>query len=184
MCPVSRGFEFSSPYPERALAYGSGMIDLIRAKDPGLVYEMSVEELQKVWCSLTNASLSRTCRKTLEEHQLIYPSISFRVQENKPFIITFNRRVKNIGYKNSRYWAHVNGDRSMLHVVVKPNVLRFKNVNEEKDFTIDVGGSNMKLGTVAEVSLIWSDGHHKVRSPILIYAIEVPKIEDGKYLPI
>ncbi|KAK1414570.1 hypothetical protein QVD17_30317 [Tagetes erecta] len=95
--------EFSSPYPERALAYGSGMIDPIRAKDPGLVYEMSVEELQKVWCSLTNASISRTCRKTLEEHQLNYPSMSFRVQENKPFIITFKRRVTNVGYKNSRY---------------------------------------------------------------------------------
>ncbi|KAK1414569.1 hypothetical protein QVD17_30315 [Tagetes erecta] len=52
--------EFSSPYPERALAYGSGMIDPIRAKDPGLVNEMSVEELQKVWCSLTNASMTTT----------------------------------------------------------------------------------------------------------------------------
>ncbi|WP_370694550.1 hypothetical protein, partial [Klebsiella pneumoniae] len=71
---------------------------------------------------------------------------------------------------NSTYNAKVISSRK-LNVTVQPSSLVFRSLNESKSFDVTVIGSGIELRTFESASLVWSDGTHSVRSPIVVYAI-------------
>ncbi|KAL0710006.1 hypothetical protein Bca4012_016984 [Brassica carinata] len=163
-------------------AYGSGHVDPIAALDPGLVYELGKEDHIAFLCGLNYTSdilkvISGETVTCSEENKILqrnlnYPSMSAARSDNSSFTVTFNRTVTNVGTPNSTYTSKVvAGHGSKLTIVVTPSVLSFKTVNEKQSFMVTVTGSGLSSELPSSANLIWSDGRHKVRSPIVVYTI-------------
>ncbi|KAK1562915.1 hypothetical protein Q3G72_018989 [Acer saccharum] len=158
-------------------AYGSGHINPLEAINPGLVYETLKPDYIKMLCSrgLSDKALSSisgdnsSCPKGSEKESpkdLNYPSMSAAVKQDTYFKITFNRTVTNVGFPNSVYKANVSQPQN-VSIKVEPATLSFKSLNEKKSFAVTVSGSAGK--PFLSSSLVWSDGKHSVKSPIVVY---------------
>ncbi|KAL1551846.1 subtilisin-like protease SBT4.3 [Salvia divinorum] len=161
-------------------AYGAGHIDPVRATNPGLIYDTSIDDYINLLCSLgynttTVRQITRdnksNCPKTgnvgSKYHDLNYPTMAAKVERNASFSVKISRRVTNVGHAKAVYRAKVIRG-SGINVVVKPRILRFKALDERKSFVVSVQGNiggKKKIGA----SLEWSDGIHRVRSPIVVY---------------
>ncbi|CAN7121991.1 unnamed protein product [Brassica rapa subsp. narinosa] len=164
-------------------AYGAGHVDPIAALNPGLVYELDKADHITFLCGLNYTSKTLklitgeavTCTGNTLPRNLNYPSMSAKVSEpNSSFTVTFNRTVTNLGTPNSTYKSQiVLNHGTKLSVKVSPDVLFMKSVNEKQSFTVTVSGDNIDPKLPSSASLIWSDGTHNVRSPIVLYT-DVP----------
>ncbi|XP_050235776.1 subtilisin-like protease SBT4.4 isoform X1 [Mercurialis annua] len=166
----------ASSYAE--FAYGSGHVNPLKAIDPGLVYGAHKADYIKFLCSIsyTDDMVRRisgdnsTCPQVSQEPKdLNYPSMTARVEPEKSFTISFYRTVTNVGFSNLTYEAKVFTN-SGLEIKVVPQVLSFKSVNEEKSFNVTVVGRGLADRKMSSASLVWSDGTHVVRSPIVVHA--------------
>ncbi|CAN8301360.1 unnamed protein product [Cochlearia groenlandica] len=161
-------------------AYGAGHVDPIAALNPGLVYESDKTDYMAFLCGMNYNETSLkiiageavTCSgKTTLQRNLNYPSMSAKLQRsNSSFTVTFDRTVTNVGAPNSTYKSNIlAGHGTKLTVKVTPSVLSMKSMNEKQSFTVTVSGSNLDTEMPSSANLIWSDGTHSVRSPIVIY---------------
>ncbi|CAH1434877.1 unnamed protein product [Lactuca virosa] len=149
-------------------AYGSGHIDPQKAKDPGLVYDISEEDYQMIWCNIAH-SVNASCRANFPLTQLNYPSMVARVDVKSAFVLSFPRTVTNVGDANSKYVASIQGD-SKLNIRVDPNILQFTSLNQTMFFVVTVEGKGIKSPlTIKSGSLLWTSDKHKVRSPVVVY---------------
>ncbi|ONI00108.1 hypothetical protein PRUPE_6G067700 [Prunus persica] len=157
-------------------AYGSGHINPVKAINPGLVYEASKEDYIRLLCMKYDEGKVRlvsgdnsTCptdKGSPLDHN--YPSMAAKVTPMNPFAVKFHRRVKNVGLANSSYKATIFQD-SKVEIKVVPEILSFKSLNEEKAFDVTVAGSGVPFGSQVSTQLVWFDGAHSVRSPIVVY---------------
>lgn len=156
-------------------AYGAGHVDPIRAVDPGLVYEIDRSDHISFLCGM-NYSLKMlqlvsgetvVCTAKTLPNNLNYPSMAARVTAGKLFQVNFSRTVRNVGMR-STYKAEVLG--SGFEVRVVPEALSLNTMHEKKSFELTVSGNGPEDGKMESAQLIWSDGIHIVRSPIVIYA--------------
>ncbi|KAG7613501.1 Peptidase S8/S53 domain [Arabidopsis suecica] len=164
-------------------AYGAGHVDPIAAINPGLVYEIGKSDHIAFLCGLNyNATSLKliageavTCTGKTLPRNLNYPSMSAKLPKSESsFIVTFNRTVTNVGTPNSTYKSKiVLNHGSNLKVEVSPSVLSMKSVKEKQSFTVTVSGSNIDPKLPSSANLIWSDGIHNVRSPIVVYTYSV-----------
>lgn len=99
---------------------------------------------------------------------LNYSSMAAQVVEGKSFSCKFPKRVKNVGQANSTYKARI-FPRTKLDVKVVPSVLSFETLHEEKSFDVIVNGNGLPVNSFVSTSLVWSDGFHTVRSPIVLH---------------
>ncbi|KAG7534798.1 Peptidase S8/S53 domain [Arabidopsis thaliana x Arabidopsis arenosa] len=164
-------------------AYGSGHVDPIAAINPGLVYELTKADHITFLCGLNYSSDhiriisgdNSTCTKELSKtlpRNLNYPTMSAKVSGTEPFNITFQRTVTNVGMKNSTYKAKVvTSPGSKLRIKVLPRVLSMKSINEKQSFVVTVSGDSIGTKQPLSANLIWFDGTHNVRSPIVVYAM-------------
>ncbi|XP_019095865.1 PREDICTED: subtilisin-like protease SBT4.13 isoform X1 [Camelina sativa] len=162
-------------------AYGAGHVDPIAAVNPGLVYELNKEDLIGFLCGmnyttsvlkvLSGEAVNCSEAKAILPRNLNYPSMSAKLAGNDTtFTVTFNRTLTNVGTPNSKYTSKVvAGHGSELSVKVTPSVLSFKAVNEKQSFMVTVTGNDVNSELPSSANLIWSDGIHNVRSPIVIY---------------
>ncbi|XVF19979.1 hypothetical protein REPUB_Repub11eG0158100 [Reevesia pubescens] len=168
-----------SKNPNGEISYGSGHVNPVKAIDPGLVYEAFKEDYIKLMCSMgyTPDNIKRvsgnnnSCPKTSENvppRDLNYPSLTAQVPANKTFTVGFHRTVKNVGLANSTYKAKVSPN-PKLNVNVVPEVLSFKALKEKKSFNVTVTGGGFIQESMLSTTLIWSDGTHIVRSPIVVH---------------
>ncbi|XP_050385216.1 subtilisin-like protease SBT4.3 [Argentina anserina] len=162
-------------------AYGSGHINPVQAIDPGLVYEAFKQDYINLLCLVLNQTDVRlisgdnsTCstgsdKGSLQDHN--YPSLAAVVAPNKSFSVKFHRTVKNVGPANSTYNAKILANSTQVDIKVEPEVLSFKSLNEEKTFTLTAVGKGLSNEQHSHVTalLVWSDGIHSVRSPIVIH---------------
>ena len=157
-------------YEDGEFAFGAGHINPVKAKAPGLVYEASKDDYLKMLCSI-NITKFGTCPKhvTGSPKNLNYPSIQAKVKAVKKFTVEFPRTVTNVGPGNSTYVAKVDVADSDIKVSVKPGTLSFKSSGEKKSFIVTVSGKGLKVTSRLSASLVWSDGTHNVRSPIVVY---------------
>ncbi|XP_068339137.1 subtilisin-like protease SBT4.6 [Pyrus communis] len=163
-------------------AYGSGHINPVEAVNPGLVYEASEEDYIKLLCRVFDEGKVRlisgdnsTCPKGSEKgyaRDLNYPSMGAKVAEMEPFTVNFHRRVNNVGLPNSTYKARISSN-SKVDIKVVPEVLSFESLNEERTFDVIVTGSGLPDQSQVSGSLVWTDGVHSVRSPIVVYVFNV-----------
>ncbi|ESQ42861.1 hypothetical protein EUTSA_v10012872mg [Eutrema salsugineum] len=161
-------------------AYGAGHVDPVAALNPGLVYELEKADHIAFLCGL-NYTLKTlklvsgeavTCTGKTLPRNLNYPSMSAKLSgsSNSSFTVTFNRTVTNLGNPNSTYKSKiVLNHGSKLTIEVSPSALSMKSVNEKQSFTVTVSGSNINPKLPSSANLIWSDGTHNVRSPIVVY---------------
>ncbi|WZZ31521.1 hypothetical protein YC2023_014922 [Brassica napus] len=160
-------------------AYGAGHVDPIAALNPGLVYELDKADHITFLCGLNYTSKTLklitgeavTCTGNTLPRNLNYPSMSAKLSKtNSSFTISFNRTVTNVGTPTSTYKSQVVLNHgTKLSVKVSPDVLFMKSVNEKQSFTVTVSGDNIDPNLPSSASLIWSDGTHNVRSPIVVY---------------
>ncbi|XP_047340221.1 subtilisin-like protease SBT4.6 [Impatiens glandulifera] len=164
---------------DNELGHGAGHVDPVKALNSGLVYETSIDNYFKMFCSLGSEGDKlikmlkgkNKCTKgitTSSPKDLNYPTMTTSVHKNSNFTVTFLRVVTNVGNSNSTYYAEtVTGD-SMVHISVEPSILSFVNLKEKKSFLVTVSGKWLNQNHIS-CSLTWSDGTHRVRSPILLY---------------
>ncbi|KAK2983136.1 hypothetical protein RJ640_007812 [Escallonia rubra] len=162
--------------PEAEFAYGAGHIDPVKAANPGLIYDALKDDYVQMLCNLMydNTKLRNltgdlgSCSEATKgsPKDLNHASMAAQVGETKPFRVEFPRTVTNVGVPNSAYRATISKP-SQLSISVEPSILLFKSLNEKKSFVVTVSGQG--FGSLASASLVWSDGNHSVRSPIVLY---------------
>ncbi|CAI0465961.1 unnamed protein product [Linum tenue] len=170
-------------YVSTEFAYGSGQLNPVNATNPGLVYETSAQDDINLLCNLgydtarirsvtgdkNSTCLARADPAAIKDFN--YPSITADVSRTRAaFQIAFLRTVTNVGTAKSTYTSQIVPTMGRLKIEVTPPVLSFGSLNEKKSFTVTVSGSKAPAeGFLASASLIWGDGVHSVRSPIVIY---------------
>ncbi|XP_077238871.1 subtilisin-like protease SBT4.3 isoform X1 [Tasmannia lanceolata] len=157
--------------------YGAGNIDPVKAVHPGLVYEAAKDDYIKMLCAqgyttkmvrLISGDMSSCPTGTTQSvRDLNYPSMAVNVKSGKPFKVNFSRVVTNVGSKNATYKATIS-TASQLKITVTPSVLSFKSLHEKQHFILTVAGKGLKPTSQYSISLVWSDGFHSVRSPIVV----------------
>ncbi|KAJ0989727.1 hypothetical protein J5N97_008083 [Dioscorea zingiberensis] len=162
-----------SPSAIKSAIMTTGHLRPNKAMDPGLVYDLTIDDHLKVLCSLGyNSSMIATFYKKafscptepMKIEDLNYPSIA---APNVTTSITVIRTLKNVGTPGV-YKVEVEAPKN-ISVSVKPDVLEFQKVGDERTFEVSL---NVENGTVGEGyrfgRLVWSDGTHFVRSPIAV----------------
>ncbi|KAL0922352.1 hypothetical protein M5K25_006330 [Dendrobium thyrsiflorum] len=166
----------STKNAEAELAYGAGHINPLAALSPGLIYDAQEIDYIKMLCGegyittilrlITGDQSSCTSANNGTALDLNYPTFALQTEHGKPFSASFQRIVTNVGVSNSTYHAIVNAP-SSLKINVEPNVLSFEALLEKKSFSVKLEGD--AYDTIISGVLIWSDGIHNVRSPIVVY---------------
>ncbi|GLJ50024.1 hypothetical protein SUGI_1064100 [Cryptomeria japonica] len=174
---IDIGFNGSAATP---FDMGAGHVDPNKAMDPGLVYDLSVEDYVNYLCSLnyttqqiqsiTGAPVSCSSGLDLGSDGLNYPSFTavFNKNATSSSSSTFKRTLTNVGDDISYYNAVVEVPKGLkVHVV--PDVLEFKEKFEKVNFTVTV---EVEEGVVSEFVLYgylsWVDKkEHVVKSPVV-----------------
>ncbi|XP_050290370.1 subtilisin-like protease SBT5.4 [Quercus robur] len=154
-------------------SYGAGHIRPNRAMDPGLVYDLTVNDYLDFLCaSGYNQTLLELfteapykCPKSASLLDFNYPSITVT---NLSRSVNVTRKLKNVGSPGT-YVARVR-EPIGISVHVEPKILKFEGIGEEKSFKLTVTKKTAGMGTEDYVFgvIIWSDGNHYVRSPIVV----------------
>ncbi|OIV98936.1 hypothetical protein TanjilG_07371 [Lupinus angustifolius] len=167
----------SSDEPSSPYDHGAGHINPVSALDPGLVYEIEPQDYFEFLCTqhLTQNQLrgfaqysNRSCTHTLASPgDLNYPAISLVFQEKTSIsVLTVHRTVTNVGPPISKYHVIVSPFKGVF-VKVEPEILSF--TREHKKLSYNVTFTTKSRQTTPEFgSLVWKDGLHRVRSPIVI----------------
>ncbi|GER52812.1 subtilase family protein [Striga asiatica] len=164
-------------------AYGSGHIRPNRAQDPGLVYDLTVNDYLDFLCGLGYdqyqlaqfTSSHYECPTDYSVLDFNNPSITVPTVNGS---VTVARKVKNVGQpgKYTTRIRHPPGFRVSVgqpgkyttrirhppgfRVSVEPNVLEFKKIGEEKVFRVTIKANRGVKSGYSFGELLWSDGRH------------------------
>ncbi|CAI0552180.1 unnamed protein product [Linum tenue] len=155
--------------------YGAGHIRPNKAMDPGLVYDLTIKDHLNFLCALgyndtlissfTQDDTHKCPSQPITLSNYNYPSIAIPSFNGS---MSVTRTVTNIGSPGI-YRARVKNP-SGVSVSVEPDVLEFKKAGEVKSFRVLFNGS--KVGNRGKEyvfgGLVWEDGKHKVKSPIVL----------------
>lgn len=177
----------STGKPSTPLDMGAGHLNLNRAMDPGLVYDLGKEDYVNFLCAIgygpktiqviTHEPVDCPEKKPAPEN-LNYPSFSvlFDSASSGNLSKTFIRTVTNVGRPESVYRSTAQIAAKGLTVRVKPRKLVFKPAVTALSyvFTVSADSQNLNLGESGSAFgfLAWSDGEHVVRSPIVVSRIQ------------
>ncbi|XP_075477728.1 subtilisin-like protease SBT5.3 isoform X1 [Primulina tabacum] len=162
----------ASHFKATPFSYGGGHVNPNRAMDPGLVYDLGLSDYLNFMCALGyNKTQLRlfsdkpyTCSNSTNITNLNYPSITVPKLNGS---VTVTRRVKNVG-SPATYKARIRSPPG-ISVQVKPDILTFETLGEEKNFQVVLKAKEASVsGNYVFGQLIWSDGKHYVRSPIVV----------------
>ena len=154
--------------------YGSGHMQLNRAMDPGLVYDITPEDYLNFLCArgyndtrirlFSEKPYECPVNNTLNDCN--YPSIAVpSIHARK---VTLSRTVTNVGSPGT-YKVRVKQPTGVL-VTVKPSTLEFKSIGEKKTFLVTLTSMffDSRINDYTYGEMVWSDGKHIVRSPIAV----------------
>ncbi|KAK9941603.1 hypothetical protein M0R45_007305 [Rubus argutus] len=177
MTDEATGTPSTTPYD-----LGAGHLNLDRAMDPGLVYDITGDDYVRFLCSvgygprviqvITRSPPNCPAKRT-SPGNLNYPSIAALFPTSTAGLSskTFIRTVTNVGQPNAVYRPIIEAPKG-VKVTVKPSKLVFTEAVNKRSYlvTVAVDGKNLVLGESGGVfgSLYWSDGRHAVRSPIVV----------------
>ncbi|GMN41406.1 hypothetical protein TIFTF001_010638 [Ficus carica] len=164
--------------PEAEFAYGSGLINPLKAAYPGLVYDIDEVDYINFLCGqgyttkllqIVTGNGRRSCRKgsngTVAD--LNYPAFVLSASPLESINHIFNRTVTNVGSPASTYKANLVAPPG-IKITVNPSVLSFTSLGEKLSYAVTVQGTVGKK-LVVSASLVWDDGTYQVRSPIIVY---------------
>ncbi|XP_030532918.2 subtilisin-like protease SBT1.3, partial [Rhodamnia argentea] len=162
----------STPYD-----HGAGHINPSKALDPGLVYDIQAQDYFEFLCTqkLTPTQLkvftkyaNRSCHHSIARAgDLNYPAISVVFPEKASVTtLTIHRTVTNVGPPVSNYHAVVSPIKG-VSIRVEPSTLKFTQKHQKltykMTFTTTARQNKPEFG-----GLVWKDGVHKVRSPVVV----------------
>lgn len=158
-------------------AYGSGQLNPVKAANPGLVYDAGEADFIKFLCGegysdkklqlITGDNSSCSTDNNGTVWALNYPSFAVSTKYKVNVTRKFRRTVTNVGTPESTYTANLTVPPG-LSVQVKPRILSFKSHGQKKTFCVRVSVPALDTAIVSG-SLVWNDGVHQVRSPIVAY---------------
>ncbi|KAI9113009.1 hypothetical protein K1719_015941 [Acacia pycnantha] len=167
---------------EAEFGYGGGQVNPMRAKNPGLVYEMDAFSYLQFLChegyngsDLSVLTGSRVnCSSILPGlgHDAInYPTFQLSLQAKKPSTLAvFRRTVTNVGPDGpTMFNATVNAP-SGVEVTVSPMSLSFSKALQKRSFKVVVKAKSMASMKIVSGSLVWRSSRYVVRSPIVVYS--------------
>ncbi|KAG6790865.1 hypothetical protein POTOM_007034 [Populus tomentosa] len=153
-------------------ADGAGHVQPNRAADPGLIYDLTVNDFLNFLCNRGNTKKDiklfsdkpYTCPKSFSLADFNYPSITVT---NLNDSTTVTRRVKNVGSPGT-YNIHIRAPPGVT-VSVAPSILRFRKTGEEKMFKVTFKRAPKAVLTDYVFGMLtWRDGKHFVRSPLVV----------------
>ncbi|CAL5198118.1 unnamed protein product [Lathyrus oleraceus] len=169
----------SSRQKATPFAFGAGHVQPNRAVDPGLVYDQNITDYMNYLCNrgYKDSHLSvfyrkpYACPKYFSLVDFNYPTITIpNLKIGHSLNVT--RTLTNVG-PPSIYVVRVAAPDEVL-VSVEPNVLRFKEKGEKREFRVTLSlrslTKNKNSSSIDYVfgRLDWTDGKHHVRSYIAI----------------
>ncbi|KAK1285146.1 Xylem serine proteinase 1 [Acorus calamus] len=163
-------------------AYGAGQIDPVKAVDPGLVYDANQQSYLNFLCAkhpdmdairVFAVSKNVDCSKfpAAEGYDALnYPTFQYIVEDvSKPSVAEFQRYVTNVGSGPATYQVTVKAPEG-VQVTVSPSTLSFISPYQKQQFKVTVKTSAVTGDAYAvSGSLVWSDGVHSVKSPIVVH---------------
>ena len=125
-----------------------GHINPNKAMDPGLIYDMGLQDYIEYICGLgyTKKQMSVLIKRThwscnhKSIHDLNYPSIT-AVLTNKtryPVEMNFSRVVTNVGKDKAIYRAHLENIPTGMRISVKPTTLTFTRKYQNQSFVVSI----------------------------------------------
>ncbi|XXG81659.1 hypothetical protein AAC387_Pa09g2239 [Persea americana] len=160
--------------------HGAGHVDPNRALEPGLVYDIQPKDYVAFLCAIgydsnqigvfvkDSSKVDCSASSLASPGDLNYPSFSV-VFQSKMDVVRHTRMVTNVGPSpNVVYVASISGPKSIA-ISVSPTKLVFDEQNQSLTYTITFASlSNPVTNVIGSSfgSITWSDGVHKVRSPI------------------
>ncbi|KAI5439388.1 hypothetical protein KIW84_024967 [Lathyrus oleraceus] len=160
--------------PATPFDFGAGHVDPVSALNPGLVYDLTVDDYLSFLCALNYSAVNieivarrnYTCdpKKQYSVTNLNYPSFGV-VFEGGNNEIKHSRTLTNVGEAGT-YKVSVKSDVPSVKISVEPEVLSFKK-NEKKSYIVTFTTSPSKQNiTQSFGNLEWSDGRTVVRSSV------------------
>jgi hypothetical protein len=122
--------------------------------DPGLVYELNINDYLNFLCFLGYNQAQITMFSGT-------PTITIPELNSS---VTLSRKLKNVGPPGT-YTASLHVPAG-LSIYVQPNMLKFDNIGEEKSFNLTIKANVTGVDTLFG-EITWSDGTHYVSSPIV-----------------
>nr|BBK45496.1 pre-pro-cucumisin like serine protease [Trichosanthes bracteata]BBK45497.1 trichocucumisin [Trichosanthes bracteata] len=163
---------------EAEFAYGSGHVNPLKAVNPGLVYDADQSDYVKFLCGqgyntamlrrITGDNSACTSANIGRVWDLNYPSFALAVSGYQSLNQYFTRTLTNVASQASTYRATISVPQG-LTITVNPPVLSFSGKGDRKSFTLTVRGSVSQ--PIVSGSLVWSDGVHSVRSPLVVVVL-------------
>lgn len=162
----------STGHPATPLDFGAGHIDPNRAMDPGLIYDLDVENYIDFLCGLgyNEKQMMTIIRRSgwncsQKSTDLNYPS--FVAIFTNQTVKNFSRVVTNVGQKDAVYQANLKFP-AAIKISVEPSTLTFTEKYEKKSFSVNIeiekDAPSMVYGFLS-----WIDQYnHKVSSPVVV----------------
>ncbi|KAF8397848.1 hypothetical protein HHK36_016773 [Tetracentron sinense] len=158
--------------------YGSGHLNPLAAVDPGLVYDFDSYDIIDFLCSngagpaqiekLTGKPV--TCKNPpIPSYNLNYPSIGVANMNGR---VSVHRTVTYYGKGATVFVAHIEYPAG-VKIVVTPYKLKFRYYGEKMTFRVDFIPYKNSNGSFVFGALTWSNGVHRVRSPIGLNVLSV-----------
>ncbi len=147
----------------RFVGYGAGHVNPNGAIDSGLIYPLDPTDYWRFLCGegwLPASSASCQSAGSIAASDLNLASFSADV----PGVITFHRTVRNLGNATVTYQASISVDG--FSATVNPASLTLGK-GQKGRFDVTLSGNGAPLGSWKQGALVWSDGTHAVRSPIM-----------------
>uniref|UniRef100_A0A803PEH3 Subtilisin-like protease SBT1.7 n=1 Tax=Cannabis sativa TaxID=3483 RepID=A0A803PEH3_CANSA len=162
--------------PSTPFDHGAGHVDPIAAHDPGLVYDLTVDDYVNFLCALnyTDDQISGLTRKEgsckAKKYSVTdfnYPSFAVNFQSTGGSTVAkYTRTLTNVGPAGT-YKVSLKSETQMVKVSVVPETLTFSQRNEKKSYTVTFNAVGaMKPNSNSFGHIEWSDGKHTVGSPI------------------
>ncbi|GER29922.1 subtilase family protein [Striga asiatica] len=163
------------------LDMGAGHIDTDKARDPGLVYDITPQDYVDFLCAskytnatiqtITNGKYGETnCTGNTMPWDLNYPAISVDSQSLLDGDITVKRTVTNVGEDYSSYTVTVTNPKG-VSLTVNPVKMDFNSKGDKQSYNVTVT-SNVKQLPAHDISvegkIVWSDEKRRVVSPVVI----------------
>ncbi|XP_065865753.1 subtilisin-like protease SBT1.6 [Euphorbia lathyris] len=173
--------------PATPYDFGAGHVNLDRAMDPGLVYDITNNDYVNFLCGvgyspkaiqvITRSPVNCPAKKPMPGN-LNYPSIAALFPTSASAGTSsraFIRTLTNVGPVNSVYHARIEAPKGAT-ITVKPSRLVFSEAVKKRSYVVTITANTRNLvlddSGAAFGSISWSDGKHVVRSPIVVTQID------------
>ena len=170
--------------PSTAFDHGAGHVDPVSALNPGLIYDLTVDDYLNFLCAINYsapqisilAKRNFTCDtdKKYSVADLNYPSFAVPLQtplggggEGSSTVVKHTRTLTNVG-SPSTYKVSIFSESESVKISVEPGSLSFSELNEKKSFKVTFTATSMPSNTNIFGRIEWSDGKHVVGSPIVV----------------